>query len=160
MNQLTSLPTVDRLAGLRHGAGRWALAAFAAATSVGCVDAERLTEARRNKAHGYQLAEVDLGKYHVPLPQLPNVPGGGVVDFHAFGQVTNRHKKAIEQQLELRGPELRHRILLAVRELDQSQIDQPELTSLRTVVAEAVNGMLDEAQLEGVGFYAVSYYAL
>lgn len=149
-------------AAARASATHWAIwtALTCLAALTGCFDAERLTKARRDIANGYMLVEVDLGEYHVPLPTLPNMPGGGVIDFHAFAQVANREKKSVQEQLAPREPELRHRILLAVRELDQTQIDQPELNSLREAVAAVVNGMLPEEPIQGVGFYRVGFYSL
>jgi hypothetical protein len=144
---------------LRGGSLLGAVLASGALTS-GCFNADRLIAARRDAANGYKLAEVDLGEFHVTLPKLPGAEGGGVVEFHLFGQVANRDKSTVIEQIELRQPELRYRVLLSVRNLDQQRIDEPRLSKLRESMAKVVNEMLGEELIQSVGFFRFAYRAL
>jgi len=127
---------------------------------MGCFDAEQITAARRDAANGLKLVEVDLGEYRITLPKLPGDEGGGIIDFHAFGQVTARDKASLEAELAQRAPEMRHRMLLAVRGLPETCIDEPELDSLRESVGLVVNQMLGDDVIQDIGFYEMSYYPM
>jgi hypothetical protein len=135
-----------------------ALAAMAAL--VGCYDAEALQHARHEETTLAKLAEVDLGAFHVTLPQATSEAGGCVVDFHAFGRVAHRDHAKVAQELAARRPELRSRMLLAMRGLTAQELEEPTLASLRDAIAGAINGALDKETVKNVGFYSFSYIIL
>jgi len=135
-----------------------ALACLAACS--GCYDAESLAAARRDDANGLKLVEVDVGQYRVTLPKLPGMDGAGVIGFHAFGQVANRDKEFVTEQLKEREPELRHRMLLAVRRLKRDGLEEPDLESLRDQVHDVLNAMLGDDIVHHIGFYDFSYVTM
>ena len=119
----------------------------------GCFNAESLIEARRAEAIGARLVEVDLGKFHISLPQPAETTAVAEVQFHVFGQVAYRNLELVEESLEKNGPEIRHRLLLATRQLKPSEIVDRELQSLRSHIANVFNETLPEEPLQSVGFY-------
>jgi hypothetical protein len=135
-----------------------ALAALAAL--VGCYDAEALQHARHTETNLAQLAEVDLGAFHVTLPQATGEAGGCVVDFHAFGRVARGDHGKVAQALVERGPELRSLMLLALRGMSAEQLEEPTLDSLRKAIAKAINQALEHQHVKNVGFYDFSYTIL
>ncbi|MCA9229065.1 MAG: flagellar basal body-associated FliL family protein [Planctomycetales bacterium] len=123
----------------------------------GCFNAEALIESRRAFAIRARLEEVDLGKFVITLPQPADTVEAAEIYFHVFGQVANRDVHKVEELLISLGPELRHRLLLATRQLTVEDIQDPPLTALRTRIAEVVNETLPDEPLQSVGFYQFRY---
>jgi hypothetical protein len=136
---------------------RLALLAAGAIMLTGCVDAEALREARNKERNKSRLVEVDLGAFRVALPHKPGEPPSGLIDFHAFGEVKLADRKALAKALEDHAPELRARMLVAIRSLSDQEIEDPQLSALRTGIAEVVNGGRQTKLVENVGFYRFSY---
>jgi hypothetical protein len=137
----------------------WAALATLAALA-GCYNAEALQHARRAETNLVQLAEVDLGAFHITLPQATGEAGGCVVDFHAFGRVARRDQNKVAKALVERGPELRSLMLLALRGMTAEQFEEPTLQSLRGAIARAINQALEKQHVKNVGFYEFSYTIL
>ncbi|NOY30271.1 MAG: flagellar basal body-associated FliL family protein [Planctomycetes bacterium] len=124
---------------------------------VGCFDAESLIEERRAIAMRDRLEEVDLGEFQVSLPQPSGTVEAAEIFFHVFGQVANRDMETVQESLENLGPEFRHRLLLAVRQLALEDIQDPPLTTLRKKITDMVNETLPGEPLQSVGFYRFGY---
>jgi len=124
---------------------------------VGCFDAESLIEERRAIAMRDRLEEVDLGEFQVSLPQPSKTVEVAEISFHVFGEVANRDMDDVREALEELGPEFRHRLLLAVRQLALEDIQDPPLTALRKQIADMVNEALPGKPLQSVGFYRFGY---
>jgi len=124
---------------------------------VGCFDAESLIEERRAIAMRDRLEEVDLGEFRVSLPQPSETVEAAEIFFHVFGQVANRDMDQVRESLENLGPDFRHRLLLAVRQLALEDIQDPPLTTLRKQIADMVNETLPGEPLQSVGFYRFGY---
>ena len=120
---------------------------------VGCLDADAMIEARQDIAIQARMEEVDLGEFRISLPQPSQTTEAAEVYFHAFGQVVNRDVKKVRKTLESSGPELRHRLLLATRQLTVQDLEDPPLTALRSQIAEVINETLPDEPLQSVGFY-------
>jgi hypothetical protein len=130
------------------------------AALAGCYNAEALQQARRVETDMEQLAEVDLGAFHVTLPQATGEAGGCVVDFHAFGRVARGERDNVAKALVERGPELRSLMLLALRGMTTEELEEPTLDSLRETIAGAINQALEKQHVKNVGFYDFSYTIL
>jgi len=76
-----------------------------------------MIKSRRAGALGALTVEVDLGKFRISLPQPAETTAVAEIQFHAFGQVAHRNLNLVEESLEKNGPEIRHRLLLATRQL-------------------------------------------
>ena len=152
-------PTIFSFETPRWPRGLWlALGVCAGCCSLaGCYDAEALVDARRAVAVRARLVEVDLGEYSITLPRPYKEFERAQVNFHAFGQVAHRDLKAAEATLKARAPDLRHRLLLAVRQMDMQEIGDPALEALRKTITEAVNEMLAEKPVQSVGFYSFTF---
>lgn len=137
---------------------RYVMPALLCATLAGCFDAEAMLDSRRKVAILARLEEVDLGKYRLTLPSSPQSTEMAEIQFHAFGQVANRDLDEVTEALEVHGPELRHRLLLAARQLDLQDIENPKLELLRSEIATVINETLAGEPLQSVGFYRFSYY--
>ncbi len=121
--------------------------------SAGCFDAEAMIASRQKIAQISRLEEVDLGAFRVTLPQLPNTTTAATVDFHAFGRVANSDLKRVAQAIEDHSSELRHRMLIAVRELDLSELEEPSLDTLRINIKHVFNETVGGDPLQAVGYY-------
>ena len=117
---------------------------------AGCFNAESMIESRRA---GALSVEVDLGKFRISLPQPAETTAVAEIQFHAFGQVAHRNLNFVEESLEKNGPEIRHRLLLATRQLKPHEIEDPGLVSLRLHIASVLNELLPDEPLQTVGFY-------
>lgn len=125
---------------------------------LGCFDSQAMIEARRKVAVLARLEEIDLGEYRLTLPTPIQSNEMTEIEFHAFGQVANRDLDMVAHSLEEHGPELRHRLLLAARQLDLQDLEQADLDLLRNQIAEVINETLPGEPLQSVGFYQFHYY--
>ena len=125
---------------------------------TGCFDASAMIEARRKVAVLARLEEIDLGKFRLTLSRPVQSEEMAEIQFHAFGQVANRDLDEVSDALETYGPELRHRLLLAARELSLEDLEDARLDLLRTHIATVINETLPGEPLQSVGFYQFSYY--
>jgi hypothetical protein len=144
--------------------GRRALpgAALAAACTLalpGCFDGGAIAQAHQEETDLVRMDEIDIGEFRITLPHAPGEPGGGVVEFQAFGQVPARDREKVAKALALNAPELRYRVLLAVRLLTRGQLEEPNLRTLRGQLTKLANGALDEKLIKSVGFYRFSFAA-
>ncbi len=126
---------------------------------AGCFDADAMIASRHNLVQLTRLEEIDLGAFLVTLPYRPNSISSMVVDFHAFGRVTRGNYKKVAKAIEQRGPELEHRMLIAVRELELQELQEPDLDTLRTNIQRVVNETLDDQPMQAIGFYRFSLLA-
>lgn len=124
----------------------------------GCFNSQAMIEARRKVAILARLEEVDLGKFRLTLPQPFETNEMAEIQFHAFGQVANRDLDQVTEALEDYGPELRHQLLLAARQLEMKDIESARLEALRTQIAKVINETLPGEPLQSVGFYQFGYY--
>ncbi len=125
---------------------------------TGCFDAEAMIEARRKIAILARLEEVDLGEFRLTLPQPVQSTDMAEIQFHAFGQVANRDLDKVTEAIESQGPELRHRLLMAARHLRLEDLEEAHFDSLRTQIAEVINGTLPGEPLQSVGISHFSYH--
>ena len=125
---------------------------------AGCFDVDAMLDARRQVAILSRLEEVDLGTFRLTLPRPAQSTQMAEIQFHAFGQVANRDLGDVTKALETHGTELRHRLLLAARQLDLQDIEQAELDLLRNQIATVFNETLPSEPLQSVGFYRFEYY--
>ncbi len=124
----------------------------------GCLDANAMIEARRKVAILARLEEVDLGKFRLTLSRPIQSDEMAEIHFHAFGQVANRDVDEVTEALENYGPELRHRLLLAVRKLKLKELEDANLELLRQEIATIINETLPGEPLQSVGINQFSYY--
>lgn len=115
-----------------------------------------MVAARQNLAQISRLEEVDLGAFLVTLPYQPNSTSSIVVNFHAFGRVAHSNYNQVAKLIEQRGPELRHRMLITVRELNLQELQEPGLDTLRSNIEQVVNKTLPDHPLQAIGFYRFS----
>jgi hypothetical protein len=133
------------------------LLVVAISMTTGCFNAESIIQTHRAETLGARLEEVDLGVYHISLPQPVETTAIAEIDFHVFGQVANRDLKKVIKLVEKNGPELRHRLLLAARQLKSHDVCDPELAALRTQIVSVFNETLPGEPLQSVGFYHFRY---
>ena len=91
------------------------------------------------------------------LPRAAKNADVAEIYFHAFGQVANRDLRQLESSLAEHGPQLRDRLLVATRELELDEFEDPALTSLRDQIASVVNELVPGEPLQSVGFYRFNY---
>jgi hypothetical protein len=141
--------------------GRLALALMVAAaiSSPGCFSGGTVLEAHEEETNLVRLDEIDIGEFRITLPHAPGAAGGGVVEFHAFGQVARRDRDKVASTLVHNSAEFRYRVLLLVRGLTRSQLDEPRLQSLRDQITKVANASLDEKMVKNVGFYRFAFEA-
>lgn len=125
----------------------------------GCFDAEALLETQRSAARLDELQEVDLGKYRISLAQDAENPQIKIAEvfFHAFGRIPYRDLQPARRSLEEHRADFEHQILLAIRELQVEQLEDPELSELRQTILNAVNHTIPGAPIESIGFYSFGF---
>jgi hypothetical protein len=136
-----------------------ALLLAVAGATPGCFDGGTILQAHEEETNLVRLEEIDIGEFRVTLPHAPGAAGGGVVEFHAFGQVTLRDRDKVAGILKENSAELRYRVLLLVRALTREQLDEPKLQSLRDQIANVANASFDKKMVKNVGFYSFAFTA-
>jgi hypothetical protein len=158
---MSSPPTIVRLFQLLLPCRLPSLARCLLACSLpgmlsGCFNADAMLESRLKNARLTTLEEVELGEFQVTLPQLPDSSATTVVDFHAFAHVANRDVSKVTEMIEQRSPELRHNMLIAVRNLNLEELEEPSLDTLKKDIEQVANDSLAGTPLRAIGFYRFS----
>jgi hypothetical protein len=135
---------------------RWILAVVVTAP-VGCYDGAVLLTAHRGETDTNSLDEIDLGEFRISLVAPRGEADAGLVEFHVFGQVARRDRDEVAELLAKNEPEWRRRILLLVRGLVASELDEPKLETLRSGIHAAANAALATELIKSVGFYRFSF---
>jgi hypothetical protein len=117
-----------------------------------------MIEARHKVAILARLEEVDLGNYRLTLSRPLDTTEMAEIEFHAFGQVANRDLQQVTEALATHGPELRHRLLLASRELKLKDLEEAHLDLLRKKITTIINQTVPGEPIQSVGFYKFGYY--
>ena len=136
------------------------VAAVLTCLAAGCFDSQALTQAKLEQAERMELEAVDLGKFRMTLPKGPGSAAAAAIEFHAFGQVAKRDLKAVEKEIAHDAAELRNHMLIAVRSLNSSDFEDPDLTALRKAIARIVNEELEGDPVENVGFTSLRFAVL
>lgn len=131
----------------------WPALAACALAAPGCYDGAVLLAAHNEATSLVTLDEIDLGEFRISLPHEPGQPGGTIVEFHAFCQVTRRDRAQAAKALALQGPELRYRIMLLVRGMSSKELEEPTLKTLRRGIMQAANALLEQKYVKQVGFH-------
>jgi flagellar basal body-associated protein FliL len=124
---------------------------------LGCYDAEALRKERQAVATNLRLEEIDLGAFRVALPHTLGDANDNVVDFRAFGQVSDNDLDAVKRMLETRMPQLRAAMLTTIREMKDVAFKEPKLDTLRKSIAQVVNNQLETPAIKSVGFYNFTF---
>jgi len=103
------------------------------------------------------MEEIEIGAFRITLPRAEGARSGGVVEFQVFGQVPARERDKVAKALTLNAPELRYRVVLAVRSLSHAELEEPNLHTLRASIAKLANAALEEKVIRNVGFYQFSF---
>jgi hypothetical protein len=125
--------------------------------STGCYDAEALRAKHQESVHVTHMEEIDLGAFQVTLPHVLGSASDSVVEFHAFGHVESTDRDKVQRVLDTRGAELRSRMLVSVRTMNDATFDEPELNTLRHAIANAVNDAFEKKLVKKVGFYHFAF---
>jgi hypothetical protein len=133
-----------------------ALAVLLLSSIPGCYDGDALVTQTRSAAISTHLAEVDLGLFHTSLPRDPKSGTVTALSLHIFGNVPHYRVAEIERQLKIDEYRLRHETIAAVRATSSEELADPSLKSLRERIERIVNGILEEAPVETIGFYEVA----
>jgi hypothetical protein len=149
-----------RLRPRRRWHWRPALALLTMIALPGCFDGSAILQAHEKETNLVRLDEVDIGEYRITLPHAPGRTGGGVIEFHVFGQVARRDRDKVASALQFNSAEIRYRVLLLTRGLTQEQLDEPKLTTLRTQITKIANASLETKMVRNVGFYRFAFMAM
>jgi hypothetical protein len=145
---------------IAHARGAAALAAVALLVAPGCFDRSALEQAQQHETNLVRTEELELGEFRITLPHEPGTPSRGVVEFKAFGRVAARDRDKVAKALAMNGPELRYRVLMAVRALTTKQLEEPTLQTLRGQLAKLANASLEKHPITSVGFYKFTFNSL
>lgn len=124
---------------------------------AGCYDEQVLIEARKAVAIRSRLEEVDLGRFRVTMPKPYSELERAEISFHAFGRVANKDLDSVSDLIDKNGPELKHRLLLAVRQMHLDEMKDPALKSVRESIKESFNKTIEGEPIQTVGFYEFNY---
>jgi hypothetical protein len=136
---------------------RWiAILAVALALCTGCYDGGEMVKRAQSVALKTRLAEIDLGKFQTTLPRDPVTNRFTAVDIHIFGTVPRYRLAAVTKQLKSDEYRVRHETLAAVRKSTREELAEPTFAQLRARIEKVVNGVLEDAPVNEVGFYQVT----
>ena len=125
--------------------------------SGGCYDEKALIEARKTLALRSRLEEVDLGEFRITMPKPYSELERAEVFFHAFGRVANKDLRSVNELIAKNGPELKHRLLLAVRQMHLDELKDPGLKAVRASIRKSFNATIEGDPVQTVGFYEFGY---
>ncbi len=136
---------------------RWiAILAVALALCAGCYDGDEMVKRAQSVALKTRLAEIDLGKFQTTLPRDPVTNRFTAVDIHIFGTVPRYRLAAVTKQLKSDEYRVRHETLAAVRKSTREELAEPTFAQLRARIEKVVNGVLEDAPVNEIGFYQVT----
>ena len=124
---------------------------------AGCYDGGELVDSRQKEIDLVRMDEIEIGEFRVTLPRADGTPGGGVVEFSAFGQVSRHDRDEAAKALEFNRSELRDRVLLLVRSLSREDLAEPKLQKVRDGIAALANSTFDKQLVRNIGFYNFSF---
>jgi hypothetical protein len=127
---------------------------------AGCFDSGAIVQAQKHESDLVRMDEIAIGEFRITLPKAPGELGGGIVEFQAYGQVAARDRDKVAKALLQSAPEVRHRVLMAVRALTPKQLEEPNLTTLRGELTKLANSALEEKLIKSVGFQKFSFTTL
>lgn len=97
-------------------------------------------------------AEFDLGSFDITIPQ-DNTNSTIMLDFHAYVIMPKYQLEPFQAEFEQKQHRIRNGIILNIREFTRSQLNEPELESVRTAIAAGVGDAITEPKIDAVGFY-------
>ncbi len=125
-----------------------AIAAFVAVHAPGAraaaPDAETEAEAERPVVTGVELGEFLLKEYH------PIRGERSTLQFSLYAVVPSEKEKAFRAALENRKQKVRDQVTTAVRQLELSDFDDPQLVRVRRRIQLRLHRALPELQLDDV----------
>jgi hypothetical protein len=127
------------------------------ASSIGCIDGEKLATRVRNHAIRTRIDEVKLGQYRVTLPRNPLTGEMAEVDVRVYGETLRYKINEIEDELKARAPEIEDHTLRVLRETSREELADPNLVALRGRLLASMNEVLTDKPLKSVGFYQVRF---
>lgn len=132
---------------------RWVIFALVAVSFLagGCYDSSGLVEQVRTDALRDQLHEVNLGYYRTTMPRDPATREYVEMELRLFGMVPRYYVPAIEKQLKSDGYRLRFETLAAIREMNEAEMAEPNLETLRARLTTVANHVLADAPIKSVG---------
>lgn len=132
------------------------IVAIALSSCAGCYDGSAMVKQAQSAALNTRLAEVDLGKFQTTLPRDPNTNHFTALDLHIFGTVPRYQLATVTKQLKAEEYRVRHETLAAVRKSTREELAEPNLAQLRARIEKVVNGVLDDAPVNEIGFYQLT----
>ncbi len=157
MRFVACLPSCTRWHAVRAGGFARAVVVGLAASATGCFNGNSLLEAKQEETNLVQLDEIDLGEFRLTLPGTLPGTNGGILEFHAFGQVAKRDRARVATILKLNEPEFRYRSVLAVRLMTEQDLSQPGLSRLRNELVKLANAPLEHGEIKSIGFYQYAF---
>ena len=128
-----------------------------AVACAGCYEGEQLIEQLHSEANRAGLEEIDLGTYRTTMPRDEATATFTDMQFRIFGNVPRYHLETVRARIESDVYRLRHDMLSAVRQATPEELTDPDLTGLRERIADVVNEVLGEVQIDAIGFADVRF---
>ncbi|MFI4877088.1 MAG: hypothetical protein ACIALR_17170 [Blastopirellula sp. JB062] len=97
-------------------------------------------------------AEFDLGEFDITIPQ-DKTNSTIMLDFHAYAIMPKYQLELFQTEFDAKRRRLRNDVILGIREFSRSQLNEPELDSVRKAISAAIGESIDEPKIENVGFY-------
>ncbi len=135
---------------------RVAILAIALALCAGCYDGSAMVKQAQSVALNTRSAEVDLGKFQTTLPRDPVTNHFTALEIHIFGTVPRYRLAAVNKQLKADEFRMRYETLTAVRKSTREELAEPNFAQLRARIEKVVNGVLEDAPVQEIGFYQLT----
>lgn len=139
-----------------HAVAQRLLAFICLTACLGCYSGERLIEQVRSRSTRTRLDEVKLGAFRVTLP--PDPTGDlSEIDLTVYGEAPRYRIREIERELETKMPLLGDLATRSLRDVEHSELTDPNLTKLRERLLTTVNSVLEGDPITSVGFHEVRF---
>ncbi|UUO06026.1 hypothetical protein M4951_22030 [Blastopirellula sp. J2-11] len=101
-------------------------------------------------------AEFDLGSFDITIPQ-DKTNSTIMLDFHAYVIMPKYQVEQFQTEFDQKQRRVRNGIILKIREFTRSQLNEPELESVRGAIAAGVGDVITEPAINSVGFYHIRF---
>ena len=113
---------------------------------------EKPQKSAQEMPNALEPVEIDLGQFDFTIPNA-KTNSTILVDFHAFVKLPRYKSYELTPVLESHASRFRHDVLLRVRKLTRTALNDPDLAQVRAELRASLDALLSENKIQQVGFY-------
>ena len=113
---------------------------------------EKPQKSAQEMPNALEPVEIDLGQFDFTIPNA-KTNSTVLVDFQAFVKLPRYKSYELTPVLESHANRFRHDVLLRLRKLTRTALNDPDLSQVRAEVRASLDALLPENKIQQVGFY-------